>query len=424
MATKPGETSDKLPPEGLVKLAARLYNQPLLIDRARLDALLAVMRADQELVTPEAFFFFLEEPEPEDFTTRDGIAWIQIHRSLLRGRTYSRIRKQIESALASQNVRGILLDIDSPGGEVAGLFDLVDFIFDSRDVKPIWALANDDALSAAYAIATGAERIAVTRTGGIGSVGVIAVHVEFSAMDERIGVKSTPIFSGERKADFIETEPLNDTARQLLQDEVDRLRVLFVETVARNRGVSDDEITETEAGVFFGPSGVPLLADAVENVEQVFEGFRTAIETGRATALARKHKEQAMADKPKTTDAKTETPEATPPKETKQPAQVVDIAAARSEAHKEGAEEAHKEIAARAAAIRQLCDVSGLPERFGEFLDSKLTPEQVGEKILEEQAAAAGPEVRGQHGASNGSESEPVINTAKVYQDRRVFSSG
>lgn len=131
-----------------------------------------------------------------------------------------------------------------------------------------------------------------------------------------------------------------------------------------------------------------------------------------------------MADKPKTTDAKTETPEATPPKETKQPAQVVDIAAARSEAHKEGAAEAHKEIAARSAAIRQLCDVSGLPERFGEFLDSNLSPEQVGEKILEEQAAAAGPEVRGQHGASNGSESEPVINTAKVYQDRRVFSSG
>lgn len=423
MQTKPGETSDKLPPEGLIKLAARLYNQPLLIDRARLDALLAVMRLDQELVTPEAFFFFFEEPETEEFITRDGIAWIQIHRSMLRGRTYTRIRKQLDAALASQNVRGILLDIDSPGGEVAGLFDLVDFIFESREVKPIWALANDDALSAAYAIATGAERIAVTRTGGIGSVGVIAVHVEFSAMDERIGVKSTPIFSGERKADFIDSEPLNDTARQLLQDEVDRLRVLFVETVARNRGVSADEITETEAGVFFGPSGVPLLADVVENVEQVFEGFRGFIESGAFAASAKKHEEKAMAEKQKT-DAKKETPEATPAKEKTKQADVVDIATARSEARKEGAAEGREEAATRTAAIRQLCDISGCPDRFGEFLDSDLSPDQVGKKILEERADDSGPEVRGQHGASNGSDSVPVIDTAKVYQSRRMFPTG
>lgn len=408
---------DKPQPEALFKLAMRLYNQPLLIDKSRLDALLALIRTDHELVTPEAFFFFFEEPEPEDFQTRDGIAWIQIHRSMLRPRTYLRIRKQIESAIASANVRGILLDIDSPGGEVHGLFDLADFIFEAREEKPIWAIANDDAFSAAYAIASGAERISVTRTGGIGSIGVIAVHVEFSKADEAAGVKFTPIFSGERKADFIDSEPLSDTARQLLQEEVDRLRTLFVETVARNRDLSTELIRDTEAGIFFGPAGVPLLADQVENIEEVFEAFQISIATSRPRARASEIKEQEMADPKKTakTDSKVEAAE-----QPKAGAGVLDLDAARAEARKEGAAEAEKESAARAAAIRLHCDLSHCPERFGEFLDSDLTPEQVGKKILDERATSDRTEVHGQHGAGNGSDQEPVINTAEVYARRQI----
>lgn len=412
--------SDKPQPEALFKLAMRLYNQPLLIDKSRLDALLALIRTDHEFVTPEAFFFFFEEPEPEDFQTRDGIAWIQIHRSMLRPRTYLRIRKQIESAIASANVRGILLDIDSPGGEVHGLFDLADFIFQAREEKPIWAIANGDAFSAAYAIASGAERISVTRTGGIGSVGIIAVHVEFSKADEAAGVKFTPIFSGERKADLIDSEPLNDTARQLLQDEVDRLRTLFVETVARNRDVSTELIRDTEAGVFFGPAGVPLLADQVENIEEVFEAFQISIETGGPQAHRSKAKEGEMFDSKKKagkvdSDSNTDIGKDPEPK-----AEIINLDAARAEARKEGAAEAEKESAARAAAIRLHCDLSHCPERFGEFLDSDLTPEQVGKKILDERATADRTEVHGQHGAGNGSDQEPVINAADVYARRRI----
>jgi len=415
-------------PDSRGALALEIYNQPLLIEQSRLDVMVSMLQPAREGVTPESFFFFFEDPEPQDFITRDGIAWITVHRPYLRQRTYARIRKQIEQALAAQNVRGILLDVDTPGGVVSGLFDLSDFIFESRGTKPIWAIANDDAFSAGYAIASAADHVAVTRTGGIGSIGVIAVHVEYSKMDERIGMKATPIYSGERKVDFIDTEPLNDTARLLLQAEVDRLREIFVETVARNRGASEDAIRETEAGAFFGPLGVPLLADAVDNIDAVFLDFRTSIETGGAGASRSASKESNMAkEKTGTTEKPAVDAEAAAAAEveskTEKPAaagaDVVSIDAARADGRKAGGDEQRAAAAERTSAIRMACDLAGCPERFGEFLDSDLAPDAVGKKLLEDKrAAGGGVEVRGQHAAAGGDIEEPKIDTAGIYASR------
>ena len=434
------EKQGQRPPDYRAQLALRLYNQPLMIEQSRLDVMVGLLRPDLEAVTPEAFFFLFEDPEPEGYTVRDGIAWIQIHRSFLRPRTYERIRKQVEQAVGAQNVRGILLDIDSPGGEVAGLFDLADFIFESRGPKPIWAIANDDAFSAAYAIASAADRVAVTRTGGVGSIGVIAIHYDYSAMDERIGVKATPVYSGERKIDYIDTEPLGDVAKQLLQTEVDRLRELFVETVARNRDQSPEAIRDTEAGVFFGPNGRPLLADAIENLTEVFQGFRTSIENGGPSAHHSDEKEHDMAKDTKATtdqpakgaEAKGTEAKGTEAKGTEAKgaeakgtgpdaaANVVSIDSARSEGHKAGADQATQAAAERTSAIRQACDLGQCPERFGEFLDSKLTAEEVGAKILSARATAGGGEVDGHHGAGGGTEDGPKIDSGAIYRSRET----
>jgi len=123
---------------------------------------------------------------------------------------------------------------------------------------------------------------------------------------------------------------------------------------------------------------------------------------------------------PKKSEAETAKSEAAAPaksvaQELKALADVVDLDAARAEARKEGVAEAKKESAARATAIRQACDLAGCPERFGEFLDSDLTTEQIGKKILDERAAAAGPEIDGHH-AGSGAQGEPNIDTAAVYR--------
>ena len=111
--------------------------------------------------------------------------------------SYEEIFETISSALTDEKVEKILLDIDSPGGEVGGLFDLVDFIYNARTQKPIYAFANDHSFSAAYAIASACSKVFVNRVSGVGSIGVIATHVDMSEADKKEGIKSATIFAGE-----------------------------------------------------------------------------------------------------------------------------------------------------------------------------------------------------------------------------------
>jgi signal peptide peptidase SppA len=178
----------------------------------------------------------------------------------------------LAEAIDDPNVKSILLDIDSPGGEVSGLFDLADFIYESREVKPIYAIANDHAFSAAYAIASAASKIFVNRTSGVGSIGVIATHVDISEFDKKEGIKYTTIFAGDRKNDLSPHEPLSDDAIFDLQKEVDRLYGMFIATVARNRNISTAQIKATEAAIYFGADALSLgLADEVANFNRCLQ---------------------------------------------------------------------------------------------------------------------------------------------------------
>jgi acyl carrier protein/nitrogen regulatory protein PII-like uncharacterized protein len=136
--------------------------------------------------------------------------------------SYDEIQKQISAALSDDAVQTILLDIDSPGGETSGLFDLADFIYQARSQKTIWAVCNDEAYSAAYGIASSAEKVFINRTSGVGSIGVIATHIDQSAFDEKQGVKYTTVFAGNRKNDLNPHEPLTSESMQTLQSEVSR----------------------------------------------------------------------------------------------------------------------------------------------------------------------------------------------------------
>jgi ClpP class serine protease len=101
--------------------------------------------------------------------TPDGIAIIPIEGTLVHKaygmdavsgmRSYIEIQQEIEDAATDPAVKGILLDVDSPGGEVAGIFELADTIHSARSAKPILSVANSNALSGAYLLASGAQRV-------------------------------------------------------------------------------------------------------------------------------------------------------------------------------------------------------------------------------------------------------------------------
>ncbi|GIX15413.1 MAG: hypothetical protein KatS3mg118_3372 [Paracoccaceae bacterium] len=158
------------------------------------------------------------------------------------------------------------MEIDSPGGEVGGLFDLADDIrrLGTETGKPVWAVASEAALSAACAIASAASRTYVTRTGEMGSVGVVALHVDASAADAMAGRRYTLIHAGARKIDGQPHAPLDPAAHTAIQADVDALHGELVAMVAHNRGLAPEAIRAMEAATYRGAACVEAgLADAV-----------------------------------------------------------------------------------------------------------------------------------------------------------------
>lgn len=135
-------------------------------------------------------------------------------------------------------VARIVLDVDSPGGGVEGVDELSRMIYEARDRKPITAVANATMASAAYWIASAAHEVVAMPSGLVGSIGVYTTHTERSVADEKAGIRRTVVKAGRHKAAASPFEPLSDEDREALQAEVDEVYGMFVEAVARNRGVS------------------------------------------------------------------------------------------------------------------------------------------------------------------------------------------
>lgn len=181
---------------------------------------------------------------------------------------YTYIRKAVERGLADEGVKRIGFYVSSGGGEVAGNFDLVDYIYEGRSQKPMFAVCPDIAASAAFSIASAAHRVWMTRTSVAGSVGVVAVHVEYSGMLEKSGIKVTLLHAGKHKVDGNAYEKLSAEVRERFETRLESLRVLFAETVARNFGLTVESVLETEALIYSAPEAVAIgFAHGIKTVD-------------------------------------------------------------------------------------------------------------------------------------------------------------
>lgn len=190
---------------------------------------------------------------------------------------YDYISRAIDRGMADPNVRHIVLAVHSPGGEVAGCFELSDKIEGLRGQKPITAFSWDMAYSAAYALASAADELAVTRSGGTGSVGVVTMHVDYSEAMKKWGVKVTFIYAGKYKVEGNGYEPLAEEAKDRIQARIDRLYGVFVETVARNRGMDQDAVRKTEAMCYDAADSVEIgFADRIGSPEDEIAAMMSA----------------------------------------------------------------------------------------------------------------------------------------------------
>jgi signal peptide peptidase SppA len=227
------------------------------------------------------------------FEMADGIAVIEIsgvlvHRGAWIGQSsgqssYEGIAAQLGVAASDTAVRGIALEIDSFGGEVAGVFDLADAIRAARAAKPVWAFVAEHAFSAGYALASQADRIILPRTGAVGSIGVMVMHADLSGQLSDAGVTVTLIHSGAHKVDGNPYTPLPEPVRDRIQAEIDSIRLLFAETVAAGRGrrMAAEAALATEAECYRGAEAVAAgLADEVSDLASAFIAFADSLKKG------------------------------------------------------------------------------------------------------------------------------------------------
>lgn len=287
----------------LPRLATRMFNTPVAIHPRKAEIVVAaladrlgigsMMRLDGSGIVPMAMeddeYGFAEPGRTPraGYDNVGGVAIIEVQGTLVQKlgslRPYSGmsgydgIRQNLLTAIADPDVSAIAFDVDSPGGEVAGCFDLVDTIYSARGQKPMWAIVNESAYSAAYAIASAADRIVLPRTGGVGHVGVICAHVDLSEALTKAGAKVTFITYGDFKADGRPELPLSDDAQARIQSDINTMGELFVETVARNRNIAAATVRDTQAATFMGQNSVAVgFADEVAAPDAAFRALVSA----------------------------------------------------------------------------------------------------------------------------------------------------
>ena len=429
------------------QIAQRAFNTPLMVDPAKALAFLSGLGPR---ITGQEITFQGLEVETDDqtaaslparaslfgndlaqrhqrngtqpFAVVDGIAVIEIagtlvHRGAWIGQSsgltsYEGIAAQLQAALADPGVRGIALDIDSFGGEVAGAFDLADRIRAARLQKPVQAFVAEHALSAGYVLASQADRIILPRTGAVGSIGVVALHTDMSGALDQKGIAVTLIHAGSHKIDANPYQPLPEAIHDQMQRELEVMRFLFAETVAAGRG---DRLTQsaalaTEAAVFRGAEAIATgLADDLADPVTAFHAFAAA--PRGTTSPSRKGPQMTTTPTETPTPAPVAAPPAVTPAVTAAPEAPAAAAEAASTAMTADA------IRAEAAEVAQVCAQAA---RLGVTIDAAdavtkgLKPEALRARVLADLAArsdAAG--IIATAPAAAAAKNSPIIAAAK-----------
>lgn len=225
------------------------------------------------------------DSRPEGYEIIDNVAVIPVQGIIAKkmnifhqisgGVSTELLGRDIAHALENDDAHSIILDIDSPGGTVDGTADLGELVFAAREQKPIVGLANGLIASAAYWIGSAASNLYIANsTTTAGSIGVVATHYDYSKANEKDGVTITEIYAGKFKRIASENKPLSKEGRESIQDQIDYLYSIFVDTVARNRGVDGAKVLDDMADgrLFIGQQAIDVgLVDGVSTITALIE---------------------------------------------------------------------------------------------------------------------------------------------------------
>ena len=272
----------------LPHLADQVFSVPHYATRQIMDSVKAVLIPRLQGITTGDISLAMgpdEAPAQDNPPPGGGVAVIPVHGILVprRGQmmamcteltSYERIRSQFNAALNDPSVSEIVLDINSGGGAAVGCKELADYIYQSRDIKPVTAIVNFSAYSAAYFIAAACSRIIVSQTSGVGSIGVIMEHMEASKMEENAGLKFTTIYRGDNKNNGTPHAPLSEQAQTMFQGMIDQMYEVFTSSVAEYRSMTQQAVIDTQAALYTGADAVAAgLADEVSDPQTAINGI-------------------------------------------------------------------------------------------------------------------------------------------------------
>lgn len=308
--------NQELPPQpNYMHIAQRALGQPLLMEsryaQVFFSALGPRLGVDElrtlegevlcgEKMRVRADRFSADRPRNRSYRVVDGIAVLPVSGTLVNKFGYMRpvsgmtgydgIIARVSEAQDDPDVEGILLDIDSGGGEVAGFFDAVEALAALRQQgKPLATLCYDMSCSAAQGIASVGSTRFITRNGVAGSVGVITAHRSYKDALEQSGMKVTLIYSGEHKADGHPYDDLPEEVLADIQTELNTIRGEFATVVAANTGMTLDAVLGTEARTYRGQAAIDIgLATHMINGFAAVAEFKQIIKEQRQSTVVMK----------------------------------------------------------------------------------------------------------------------------------------
>lgn len=198
------------------------------------------------------------------------------------GVSLDRLAADFIAARDNPDVKAIVLNIDSPGGYSAGISEFADLVFASRKAKPITAYVFGDGASAAYWIATAAEKLYINDTAVVGSIGTVVAIPDDREAEAREGRTTYQIVSTQSPKK--RPDPATDSGRAQIQATLDAMTDVFIERVARFRGVAQKTVRADfgQGDVLVGANAVRVgMADGLSTLGEVVAGLQSNTRTGK-----------------------------------------------------------------------------------------------------------------------------------------------
>lgn len=287
-------------------LSSFATGRPVLVDPNHIGSISDLALRDmfagaEELTTIDlASLSYYEDDDGFYFHQETGIAVIPVLGVLMNRMSwsfgfatgYDYIRSAFNAAVNRSEVKGIVFDVNSPGGMAAGNFELAAEIAEARGRKPTMAIVNSMAASGGYSIATAADRIVAMPSAAIGSIGVVSTHVSREKELEREGIEVTFVYAGKHKVDGNPYQALPKSVKASMLASVERIYDNFVSLVADNRGIDARDVRDTEAAVYDSEEALARgLIDAIQTPNEAMASFISGLDSpsSRKIVMGIKH---------------------------------------------------------------------------------------------------------------------------------------